>query len=92
MASGSGPYLRDADGNSYVDLVCSWGPMLLGHAHPTVLEAVKEAAAHGFSFGTPTENEVLLAEEIVSRVGIEAVRLVNSRSGWRAVSPVVRRW
>jgi glutamate-1-semialdehyde 2,1-aminomutase len=88
MASGAGPYLRDADGNSYVDLVCSWGPMLLGHAHPTVLEAVKEAAAHGFSFGTPTENEVLLAEEIVSRVGIEAVRLVNS--GTEATMSAIR--
>ena len=54
MASGSGPWLVDADGRRYVDLVCSWGPMILGHAHPDVLRAVTEAAADGFSFGTPT--------------------------------------
>ena len=79
MASGSGPWLTDADGNRYVDLICSWGPMILGHAHPDVLSAVTTAAAQGFSFGTPSENEVLLAEEIVTRMEpVEQVRLVNS--------------
>jgi glutamate-1-semialdehyde 2,1-aminomutase len=79
IASATGPWLTDADGNRYVDLICSWGPMILGHAHPSVLEAVKDAAAQGFSFGTPSENEVKLAEEIVSRVApLEQVRLVNS--------------
>ena len=68
MASGRGPYLTDVDGSDYVDLVCSWGPMILGHAHPAVLEAVREAVGRGFSFGTPSENEVLLAEEIVTRM------------------------
>ena len=79
MVSAQGPYLTDADGREYVDLVCSWGPMILGHAHPAVLAAVQEAAARGFSFGTPSENEVLLAEEIVARVEpVEQVRLVSS--------------
>jgi len=84
MAAGKGPYLYDADGREYVDLVCSWGPMILGHAHPQVLDAVQRAAVNGFSFGTPTENEVLLAEAIVSRVEragvrpVQQVRLVSS--------------
>jgi glutamate-1-semialdehyde 2,1-aminomutase len=76
---GQGPYLIDADQRRYVDLVCSWGPLILGHAHPEVLAAVASAAADGFSFGAPTEREVLLAEEIVARVApVEQVRLVNS--------------
>ncbi|MCE0485761.1 glutamate-1-semialdehyde 2,1-aminomutase [Ornithinimicrobium sediminis] len=79
MRRGRGPWLEDADGRRYVDLICSWGPMILGHAHPDVLAAVREAAADGFSFGTPTEREVLLAEEIVHRVEpVASVRLVNS--------------
>src|SRR6476619_5257995 len=79
MVSAQGPYLTDADGREYVDLVCSWGPMILGHTHPAVLAAVQEAATRGFSFGTPSENEVRLAEEIVSRVEpVEQVRLVSS--------------
>ena len=79
IASASGPYLRDVDGNEYVDLICSWGPMILGHAHPQVEAAVRDAAAKGFSFGTPSENEVALAEEIVARVDpLEQVRLVSS--------------
>ena len=79
MSSGSGPYLTDVDGREYVDLVCSWGPMILGHAHPDVLAAVQGAALKGFSFGTPSENEVALAEEIVARVPpVEQVRLVSS--------------
>ncbi|MFN0281502.1 MAG: glutamate-1-semialdehyde 2,1-aminomutase [Kineosporiaceae bacterium] len=89
MARGMGPYLYDADGREYVDLVCSWGPMILGHAHPAVLAAVQKAAADGFSFGTPTENELLLAEEIVARVGpVEKVRLVSS--GTEATMSAIR--
>ena len=62
----SGYTLTDVDGNNYVDLVSSWGPMILGHAHPAVVEAVREAALGGLSFGAPTEGEVALAEEIVA--------------------------
>ncbi|MFD1045928.1 aminotransferase class III-fold pyridoxal phosphate-dependent enzyme, partial [Kibdelosporangium lantanae] len=54
MVKGAGAYLWDADGNRYVDLVSSWGPMILGHAHPQVVQAVREAAVNGLSFGTPT--------------------------------------
>jgi glutamate-1-semialdehyde 2,1-aminomutase len=79
MVSGRGPYLVDADGREYVDLVCSWGPLLLGHAHPQVVDAVQAAVARGTSFGAPTAAEVALAEEIVRRVEpVEQVRLVSS--------------
>jgi glutamate-1-semialdehyde 2,1-aminomutase len=89
MASGSGPWLTDVDGNRYVDLVCSWGPMILGHAHPDVLEAVNRAGAQGFSFGTPSAGEVELAAEIVARVEpVEQVRLVNS--GTEATMSAIR--
>jgi glutamate-1-semialdehyde 2,1-aminomutase len=89
MVRGRGPYLYDADGREYVDLVCSWGPMILGHAHPEVLDAVRAAAGQGFSFGTPTENEVILAEEIVSRVApVEQIRLVSS--GTEATMSAIR--
>ncbi|HYO86895.1 MAG TPA: glutamate-1-semialdehyde 2,1-aminomutase [Dermatophilaceae bacterium] len=89
VARGQGPWLFDADGRRYVDLICSWGPMILGHAHPDVLAAVCSAAAAGFSFGTPSENEVALAEEIVRRVEpVERVRLVNS--GTEATMSAVR--
>ena len=89
MASGKGAWLTDVDGNRYVDLICSWGPMILGHAHPAVLDAVHAAAARGFSFGTPSENEVLLAEEIVARVApVEQVRLVSS--GTEATMSAIR--
>ncbi|MCE1179795.1 MAG: glutamate-1-semialdehyde 2,1-aminomutase [Micrococcales bacterium] len=89
MVSGSGPYLRDADGREYVDLVCSWGPMILGHGHPDVLAAVAQAAQAGFSFGTPSENEVALAEEIVARVEpVDQVRLVSS--GTEATMSAIR--
>ena len=67
MDHGRGPYMTDVDGNEYVDLICSWGPLLHGHAHPQVVEAVRQAASKGTSFGTPTANEVALAEEIVRR-------------------------
>ncbi|WP_436776956.1 glutamate-1-semialdehyde 2,1-aminomutase [Yinghuangia sp. YIM S09857] len=89
MASGRGPYLTDADGREYVDLVCSWGPMILGHAHPAVVEAVTAAVARGTSFGTPGAGEVELAEEIVARVGpVEQVRLVTS--GTEATMSAIR--
>ncbi len=78
MASGSGALLTDTDGREYVDLVGSWGPMLLGHAHPAVIDAVTSAVARGTSFGTPSPPEVLLAEEIVARTPVEQVRLVSS--------------
>ncbi|MDF8264643.1 glutamate-1-semialdehyde 2,1-aminomutase [Luteipulveratus flavus] len=79
IASAQGPWLTDVDGNRYVDLICSWGPMILGHRHPDVLAAVGAAAERGFSFGTPSENEVALATEIVGRVEpLEQVRLVSS--------------
>jgi glutamate-1-semialdehyde 2,1-aminomutase len=89
MASGQGAWLTDVDGNRYVDLICSWGPMILGHAHPDVLRAVQDAASRGFSFGTPSENEVALAEEIVARVDpVDQVRLVNS--GTEATMSAIR--
>ncbi|MFF9351463.1 glutamate-1-semialdehyde 2,1-aminomutase [Streptomyces sp. NPDC014734] len=89
MVSGSGPYLTDADGREYVDLVCSWGPMILGHSHPEVIAAVQEAVARGTSFGTPGEGEVALAEEIVARVEpVEQVRLVSS--GTEATMSAIR--
>ncbi|MGW7411532.1 glutamate-1-semialdehyde 2,1-aminomutase [Streptomyces sp. NPDC054863] len=89
MVSGTGPYLTDADGREYVDLVCSWGPMILGHAHPEVVAAVQEAVARGTSFGTPGEGEVALAEEIVDRIDpVEQVRLVSS--GTEATMSAIR--
>ncbi|EFL24194.1 glutamate-1-semialdehyde-2,1-aminomutase [Streptomyces himastatinicus ATCC 53653] len=89
MVSGDGPYLTDADGREYVDLVCSWGPMILGHSHPEVIGAVQAAVARGTSFGTPGEGEVELAEEIVARVGpVEQVRLVSS--GTEATMSAIR--
>ena len=88
MVRGAGPYLTDADGREYVDLVCSWGPMILGHAHPSVLAAVSAALRDGTSFGTATPGEVELAEEIVARSPVEQVRLVNS--GTEATMSAVR--
>jgi glutamate-1-semialdehyde 2,1-aminomutase len=88
MASGRGPYLIDVSGTELVDLVCSWGPMILGHAHPGVTAAVTAAAARGTSFGAATPGEVELAEEIVSRTPAEKVRLVNS--GTEATMSAVR--
>jgi glutamate-1-semialdehyde 2,1-aminomutase len=75
---GMGAYLHDVDGRTYVDLVCSWGPMILGHAHPAVIDAVSIALGKGTSFGTPTSGEVKLAAEIIDRAPVEQVRLVNS--------------
>ena len=89
MIAGSGPLVYDADGTEYVDLICSWGPIILGHAFPAVTQAVAFAAAKGTSFGTPTEGEVELAETIVARVApVEQVRLVNS--GTEATMSAIR--
>ena len=74
-----GAYFWDADGKRYIDYIGSWGPMILGHGHPAVLEAVQKAMMDGFSFGAPTEREVELAEEIIKLVpSIEMLRLVSS--------------
>jgi glutamate-1-semialdehyde 2,1-aminomutase len=74
-----GAYFWDADGQRYIDYIGSWGPMILGHGHPAVLDAVQKAALDGFSFGAPTEREVELAEEIIKLVpSIEMIRLVSS--------------
>ena len=92
MVRGSGPYLTDADGREYVDLVCSWGPMILGHAHPAVVSAVSAALADGTSFGTATPGEVELAEEIVaprwsrSAWSTRVPRRPCRRCDWPAVS------
>ena len=88
MVRGEGPYLFDADGRRYVDLVSSWGPLILGHAHPAVVAALHSAAAKGTSFGTPTPGEVDLAAELVARTAIEQVRLVNS--GTEATMSAIR--
>jgi glutamate-1-semialdehyde 2,1-aminomutase len=74
----AGPYLFDVDGHQYVDLVCSWGPMILGHANPSVVAAVSDALVRGTSFGAATPGEVELAEEIIARAPVEQIRLVNS--------------
>ena len=74
-----GAYFWDADGQRYIDYIGSWGPMILGHGHPAVIEAVQKAMLDGFSFGAPTEREVELAEEIIKLVpSIEMLRLVSS--------------
>jgi glutamate-1-semialdehyde 2,1-aminomutase len=88
MVRGDGPWLYDADDRRYVDLVCSWGPLIHGHAHPEVVAAVQAAAALGTSFGTPTPGEVDLAEEIVGRTPVDQVRLVNS--GTEATMSAIR--
>jgi glutamate-1-semialdehyde 2,1-aminomutase len=85
----NGAYLWDEDGNQYIDYICSWGAMILGHAHPTVVEALHQAASSGTSFGAPTSGEVLLAEDIRHFLpGIEMVRLVNS--GTEATMSAIR--
>jgi glutamate-1-semialdehyde 2,1-aminomutase len=79
IARAHGAYMIDAEGKRYIDYIGSWGPMILGHGHPAVLEAVYKAAADGFSFGAPTEREIELAEAIVAAIpGLEQVRLVSS--------------
>ena len=89
ISSAQGCRMTDADGATYVDLISSWGPMILGHAHPQVVEAVTRAASTGLSFGAPTEAEIALAEEIIARVApVQRVRLVNS--GTEATMSAVR--
>src|SRR6266850_8358228 len=85
----AGANITDADGNSYIDYVGSWGPMILGHAHPAVIEAIREAAARGTSYGAPTELEIELATEIISAFpSIELVRLTSS--GTEAAMSAIR--
>lgn len=84
-----GAYLVDVDGNRFIDYVASWGPMILGHAHPAVIAAMTQAAQKGFSFGAPCEYEIILAKEICARVqSIEKVRMVNS--GTEATMTAIR--
>lgn len=79
IKSAAGCHLTDVDGNTYIDYVLSWGPMILGHAHPEVTRAVAEAAARGTSYGAPCEDEVLLAREVIAAMPtLEMVRMVNS--------------
>ncbi|AFZ82906.1 glutamate-1-semialdehyde 2,1-aminomutase [Candidatus Kinetoplastidibacterium crithidiae] len=85
----SGPYIWDIEGKKYIDYVGSWGPAILGHAHPEVIEAVTKAAEYGLSFGAPTKGEVILAEMLVSRIpSIDKIRLVNS--GTEATMTAIR--
>jgi glutamate-1-semialdehyde 2,1-aminomutase len=89
VARAQGAYFWDANGKRHIDYIGSWGPMILGHGHPAVVEAVQKAVLEGFSFGAPTEREVELAEEIVSLVpSIEMVRLVSS--GTEAAMSAIR--
>ncbi|HSW08186.1 glutamate-1-semialdehyde 2,1-aminomutase [Aquabacterium sp.] len=89
IARAQGAYLWDAEGQRYIDYIGSWGPMILGHGHPAVLEAVQRAAAEGFSFGAPTEREIELAEAIIAFVpGLEQIRLVSS--GTEAAMSAIR--
>ena len=89
IARAQGAYMWDAEGRRYIDYIGSWGPMILGHGHPEVLEAVQKAALDGFSFGAPTEREIELAEEILKLVpSAEQVRLVSS--GTEAAMSAIR--
>lgn len=88
IASAEGSHLTDVDGNDYVDLFCSWGPMLMGNAHPEIVAAVQDAATRGLSYGAPTTTEVELAELVVERTSVDEVRLVNS--GTEATMSAVR--
>ncbi len=82
FSRGSGPYLWDADGRRYIDYVGSWGPLVLGHAHPDVVKAVQESAARGLSFGAPTESELEMAELLTQCLpSMQQVRLVSSDAG-----------
>ncbi len=89
IQSASGSRITDVDGNSYIDYVGSWGPMILGHCHPQVVDAVKQAAERGASFGAPTEQEITLAEMVIDAVpSIEMVRMVSS--GTEATMSAIR--
>ena len=88
LSEGKGSRVIDVDGNEYIDLICSWGPLILGHCHEAVEEAVLEAVRHGLSFGAPTEIEVKMAELVTKMTGTEMVRMVNS--GTEAVMSALR--
>jgi glutamate-1-semialdehyde 2,1-aminomutase len=89
ISKGKGSHITDIDGNQYIDFVSSWGPLIFGHAHDTILEAINEAAQKGTSYGAPTEYETLLAEMIIAMVpSIEKVRMVNS--GTEATMSAIR--
>ncbi|HTT28210.1 MAG TPA: glutamate-1-semialdehyde 2,1-aminomutase [Solirubrobacteraceae bacterium] len=89
IASGRGSTITDVDGNDYIDWVSSWGPLILGHAHPEVIQAITRAANHGTSFGAPTEAEVALAEEVAERIpSVEMLRMTSS--GTEATMSAVR--
>ena len=88
LSEGRGSHVIDVDGNEYIDFICSWGPLILGHCHQAVEEAVLEAVRHGLSFGAPTEIEVKMAELVTKMTGTEMVRMVNS--GTEAVMSALR--
>ena len=89
ISRAQGPYMWDAEGNRYIDYIGSWGPMILGHGHPAVVDAVQQALLQGFSFGAPTEREIELAEAIIALVpSVEQVRLVSS--GTEAAMSAIR--
>jgi glutamate-1-semialdehyde 2,1-aminomutase len=89
VARAQGPYFWDADGKRYIDYIGSWGPAILGHAHPEVVKAVQDAAVHGLSYGAPTETEVIIAEMLIERMpSLEQVRLVSS--GTEATMTAIR--
>ena len=88
LSEGRGSHVIDVDGNEYIDLICSWGPLILGHCHEAVEQAVLEAVRHGLSFGAPTEIEVKMAELVTKMTGTEMVRMVNS--GTEAVMSALR--
>ena len=89
IRSAKGAVLTDVDGNRYIDYVCSWGALILGHSHPAVVKAIKQAAARGTSYGAPHEGEILLAEEIVRAMPwVEMLRFVNS--GTEATMSAIR--
>jgi glutamate-1-semialdehyde 2,1-aminomutase len=89
ISRGSGPYIFDVDGHRYIDFVGSWGPLILGHAHPLVIQAINQACRHGTTFGAPCEAEVELAERVVKAYpGLEQVRFVSS--GTEATMSAIR--
>ena len=89
ITKGEGSHIVDADGNSYIDFVCSWGPLILGHTHPDVVAAINAASAQGTSFGAPTEIEVVMAQLVTEMVPcVEMVRMVNS--GTEATMSAIR--
>jgi len=90
-----GAHFWDANGRKYIDYIGSWGPMILGHGHPDVVEAVQKAVTQGFSFGAPTEREIELAEEILKHLpSMEMLRLVSSgtEAGMSAIPAGARRY